>query len=332
MYFICYLFLFSLFSFYGLPLMAKDSPLADHEQREEESLRIKKLSQEYAKFYELPEGVDILEITDQLLNSEHVGEKEKEHIQAFGRRIFVFTYPSDGLKIKGFISLIPQAQNQPLLVFLRGGNRTFGLTNPGMSLTCPQQYTVLATQYRGGISEGEDEFGGQDVNDVKNLIDFIPQLEDKLNMTFQNDKMYLLGGSRGGMQMFLALSRFPELQTRFTKVVSLSGLLDMHECIANRSDMKKMFIKDFGLNEDNQEEWIARRDPLLTADKIQLDLPILIIQGTDDNRVDLEEGRHMVSRLQEHGNQVTYWEIEGGNHCLSNIQERLNMILEWLEQ
>lgn len=332
MYFVRYLFLFSLFSFYGLPLMAQNSPLADHEQREKETEYVLKLSLEYAKFYELPEGIDILEITDQLLNSDHVGEKEKEHIRVFGRRVFVFTYPSDGLKIKGFISLVPQVQNQPLLVFLRGGNREFGIINPGMSLTCLQQYTVLATQYRGGLSEGEDEFGGQDVNDVKNLIDFIPQLEDKLNLTFQNDKMYLLGGSRGGMQMFLALSRFPELQMRFNKVISLSGFLDIHECIAFRPDMKEMFIKDFGLSEDNQEEWIAVRDPLLTVDKIRLDLPILIIQGTDDNRISIEEGRHMVNRLQEHGNQVTYWEIEGGNHCLRNVEEHLNMILEWLEE
>lgn len=331
MQFIHYLFLFGLFSFHWIPLMAKDSLLADREQIDKDTQRIQAMSEEYAKFYELPEDTDILDVTDVILNSEFVSEKEKEYIRSFERRIFVFTYLSDGLKVKGFISFAPDAQERPLVVFLRGGSQDFGIIHPGTSLLGSQQYTVIATLYRGGISEGEDEFGGQDVNDVKNLIDFISQLEEKLNVPFQNERMYLLARSRGSMQMFLTLARFPELQTCFTKAVSLSGLLDLHEWIASRPDIEEMLIKDFGLTEENQEDWVALRDPLLTADKIRLDLPILIIQGTRDNRVGIEGGRHMVSRLQEQGNQVTYWEIADETHDLENIEKCYEMIQEWLE-
>ena len=134
--------------------------------------------------------------------------------------------------------------------------------------------------YCWGASEGEDEYGGQDVNDVKNLIDFIPHLEQRLNAIFQKEKMHFLGGSRGGMQMFLALVRFPELQTRVAKIVSLSGMLDMCQCLATRPDMKTMFIKELGLVEnvnEDEEEWINERAPLLAADKIDPNLLILII-------------------------------------------------------
>lgn len=314
-------------------LLAADSPIADAESRRQEGMRMLNYGQKLAKFYELPQDVEIREITDDLLNSSLITETQKQRIRDFERRIFVFTYPSDGLKIKGLLSFVPHPEEHPTLFFLRGGNRIFGILNPASDLMCAGQYTVIATTYRGGVSEGVDEFGGSDVNDVKNLVDFIPQLESKLNLSLQQEKMYLLGGSRGGMQLFLALARFPELQERFAKVVSLSGLLDMHECIAMRPDMKEMFIRDFGLIENvNEEEWIQQRDPLVAACQIKPSLPILVIQGTQDNRVSLEEGYHMVSQLQGQGSDVTYWEIDGGEHCLSNIDDRVQRILSWLEQ
>lgn len=313
-------------------LIAKEPHRLDDETRKHETETLKDLFSEYAKFYEMPSDVEIKDITEELLRSPYVKEERKQSIKILNRRILVFIYPSDGFKIKGLISYVDDCQNHPLLVLLRGGNRIFGILNPACDLMCPGQYTVISTTYRGGVSEGMDEFGGHDVNDVRNLIDFIPELEKKLGMNFQNQKTFLLGGSRGGMEMFLALARFPELQTRFSKIVSLSGLLDIRRCIASRSDMEEMFIKDFGLEKGvNEEEWINKRDPLLTVNQISSQLPILIIQGTEDNRVSLEEGYQMVSKLQMAGKNVTYWEIEGATHCLSNIVDRTKLILDWLE-
>ena len=312
-------------------LIGKETHISDEESRKQESEKLKEIFAEYAKFYEMPADVELKDITDELLQSSYVKDAQKKSIQKFNRRILVFTYPSDGFKIKGLISFVPDTENHPLLVFLRGGNRIFGILNPASDLMCFEHYTVISTMYRGGVSEGEDEFGGNDVNDVKNLMDFIPKLENTLNLSFQNKKTYLLGGSRGGMEMFLTLARFPQLQNQFSTIVSLSGMLDMRQCIASRADMEEMFIKDFGLERGvNEEEWINKRDPLLTVDYIQSQLPILIIQATDDNRVSLAEGYSMVSKLQIAGKNVTYWEIEGAKHCLSNIEERVDLILNWL--
>ena len=129
--------------------------------------------------------------------------------------------------------------------------------------------------------------------------------------------------------MFLALARFPELQTLFSKVVSLSGVLDMHEFIATREDMEELFKEKFGYYPENRE-WIEKRDPLLTVDCIRDDLPILIIQGTEDNRVTLKHGYEMVAKLQAAGKNVTYWEFEGAMHCLSNLPNRFSLIWNWL--
>lgn len=301
--------------------------------REEDRQMREALFAEYAKFYATPSDTDFYEITSAILASPYVLDAQKNSIRTFGRRTFVFSYPSDGLKVKGLISFTPEANQKPLLFFLRGGTENWGIINPGADYMCPENYSIIATLYRGGVSQGKDEFGGEDVDDVKNLIEYIPVLENKLAAKFQSEKMFLIGGSRGGMQMFLALTRFPELQQRFRKIVSLSGILDMRQCIMSRSDMRQMFTNQFGFQEGvNDEEWINKRDPLLIAAQISSDLPILIIQGTADLRVSLLEGYRMVERLEDAGKQVSYLEIEGAEHCLSNLDNRMKIILDLLEQ
>ena len=89
--------------------------------REEEE-RMTAYCLEFAKFYELPEGRDLGEITDKLLSSHLVKERQKQAIRDFDRRFFVFHYPSDGLKIKGIISFVSSPHEHPMLVLLRGGN------------------------------------------------------------------------------------------------------------------------------------------------------------------------------------------------------------------
>jgi dipeptidyl aminopeptidase/acylaminoacyl peptidase len=228
---------------------------------------------------------------------------------------------------------VPDGVNNPLLLFLRGGNRNFGLGNPGSDFSCIRNYTVLATTYRDGVSEGIDEFGLSDVNDVDNLLLYVPKLEEKLNLVFKPSQIFVLGASRGGMQMFLALSRSLWLQSQVQKAASLCGLLDLRMLIASRKDMKKMFIEDYGFVPSvNEESWIRQRDPMEVVGKIRKDLPLLIVQGTQDIRLDLGIGLNMTRKLQENGNSVTYLEIEGGDHCLRNQPHCMELIADWFER
>lgn len=242
------------------------------------------------------------------------------------QKIFLFTYSSGHLKIKGLLSFVPNPSDR-LLVFLRGGNRIFSITNPGSDWVCTGSRTVVTTTYRGGVSEGIDQFGGEDVADVKNLIDHLPMLGKTfgLNLTLPTT---LLGSSRGAMEMFLALTRYPYLQERFEKIISLSGLLDLRNTIATRPDMVKMFKEEFGIGDIDEESWIKQRDPLLTASKVKKNLPIQIIQGSDDKVIDLTQGHRMAEQLQQHGCNVTYKEIKGGEHCLANLKNRTHLVLE----
>lgn len=317
----------------ALLLIAFTSPILSNQALEQEGGRILERSQALAQFYELPEGTTLVEITDRVMKSPIASKKGKELFQQFERRLFLFSYPSDGLQVKALISFVPHPEQNPTLFFLRGGNRLFGIPSPDSEEMTYENYTVIAPLYRGGLSEGVDEFGGADVNDVKALVDYLPILEKKLAIHIQQENMFLLGESRGGMQLFLSLARFPELQARFTKVVSLSGMLDLWQTTQEREDMKEMLVEDFGLVPGiNEQEWINFRNPIEAAKKISPELPILIIQGTADRRVSLAQGYHMVDTLTENCSTVTYWEFVEGNHVLTNLPDRMKLIATWLAE
>lgn len=299
--------------------------------RDKENEALTNLCQKYIPFYTLAPGEEYREITEQLLKSPVTSDRIKSLIQTQQRRFFLFSYPSDGYQIKGYISYTPEYKKAPLLLFLRGGNQMFGLNNPANNYSCIKNYTVIATTYRGGVSEGKDEYCGNDVNDVKNLVDFLPQLETNLALSFTQNKKFLLGGSRGGTQMLLAIERHPDLQDYFDKAVSLSGPTDLYLTLESREDMKMGLYKYFGLTLD-QTEKIDYRSPILHCSAIQKDFPLLLIYGTDDARTHIDHGRKMFAELQKQGNDVTYWEYENGDHCLNNVGNIIDTITDWLEE
>src|SRR5687768_5025809 len=91
-------------------------------------------------------------------------------------------YSSDGLKIKAYIAVPPGEGKVPCLIANRGGNPKLAVWDDdratrALGKLASWGYVVVASQYRGADgSEGKDEFGGADVNDVLNLI---PLLENE---------------------------------------------------------------------------------------------------------------------------------------------------------
>jgi pimeloyl-ACP methyl ester carboxylesterase len=298
-----------------------------------ENKKIENYSLRIEQFYKLGKQEKWRDITDEVLLSQDTSKDSKDAIRANHRRLIVFKYPSDGLWVKGFISFTPYPDHHPLLILYRWGNENFALMNPGVIFATYGNYTVISSTLRGGVSEGKDEFGGADVDDMKNLIDFLPKLAQELGIELHPSCVFMLGSSRGGMEMFLTLARFPELQNRVNKVVALSAALDLHRLIQDRpDDMKAMLQKHFGLPEGAKgEAWIAKRDPLNSVPYLKKSLPILIIQGTKDNRISLDEGHHMLQTLQASGNDVNYWEVPNGNHVLLNTPHIMHDIAHWLE-
>ncbi len=219
-----------------------------------ENESIMEYSARMVSFYQLKEGEKWRDVTEEVLSSPDTSATAKYSICTYLRRLIIFEYPSDHLLIKGFISFTPQPDHHPLIVLFRWGNQKFALMNPGADIANYGDYTVVSSALRGGVSAGKDEFGGADIHDMKNLINFLPQLAEELGINLPKC-MYMLGPSRGGLEMFLTLAYYPELQNRVTKVVALSAILDLHRLIQDRpNDMKRMFRESFGLPSDSAGE------------------------------------------------------------------------------
>lgn len=300
---------------------------------EQDNDRVASTFESVEEIYELGENENWRDVTDRVLASRETSEESKMSIRAFNRRIIVFKYPSDGLSIKGFLSYTPNPEHHPLLILYRWGNQDFALMNPGVIFATYKDYTVISSTLRGGISEGKDEFGGADVDDMNNLIAYMPKIGKEIGIQLKPSCVFMLGPSRGGLEMFLTLARFPKLQKKVNKVVALSSILDLNQLIHDRpGDMKTMLEKQYGLQDGaKRRAWIAMRNPIDSVAEISKSLPILIIQGTADDRISLAEGYHMVQALKEGGRNVNYWEIKNGNHTLLNTPFIMNDIATWLE-
>src|SRR2546423_601480 len=77
--------------------------------------------------YTLEEGTSFKEITSCILAQDNLPELVKHSFIQQGRRFFVFSYPSDGLKVKSMISFAEGNKNPPLICILRGASRMEGL-------------------------------------------------------------------------------------------------------------------------------------------------------------------------------------------------------------
>ena len=130
-------------------------------------------------------------------------------------------YSSDGLRVRGYISYpSDKSKKYPCVIWNRGGIGNKGAIDSFTARGIYGQlaswgYVVFATQYRGNDGgEGQDEFGGDDVNDVLNLIPLADEI-DNADAT----KWGIEGWSRGGMMTYLALTR-----TNLFKCAIVNGL------------------------------------------------------------------------------------------------------------
>ena len=231
--------------------------------------------------------------------------------------IYKIKYLSDGLKVVGFILKDKDLKKLPVMIYNRGGNREFfKITNKSLkylSFLASQGYVVLASQYRGNDGgEGKEEFGGKDINDVLNLIPMAKSLPfaDESNIV-------MLGYSRGGMMTYLALKN----QVKIKAAVVIGGVTDI-QLTANRDEkMKKVIIDLVG---KNKEEW-KKRSAIYWADKINV--PLLILQGSDDLRVSTKHAKHLSNKLNELNKDYKLKIIDGGNHGLTNKKGKRNKFM-----
>ena len=143
-----------------------------------------------------------------VLHAEEV-ELIVDETQQFNVQTYLIRYQSDDCEVEAYISVPKEYMENkgkyPCIVFNRGGNRDFSANTPeSVSYYADSSnYIVVASQYRGTSgSTGQDEYGGEDVNDVIHLLDICEGLS-----IIDMDELYMMGMSRGGIMTYRAISQ-----------------------------------------------------------------------------------------------------------------------------
>ena len=231
------------------------------------------------------------------------------------------TYDSDGLKVKGYLGY-PTAKNgkYPCIIWCRGGFGNAGALDDFNAYGILGQlaswgYVVFESQYRGNVGgEGQDEFGGDDLNDVINLVSLADDIEfaDKSSWGIE-------GWSRGGMMTYLTLTR----SDLFKAAISTGGISNISCTIDESNFMKKLF----DLNHANlDEEFCARRTILEQVDKYSKTTPTLLLHGIKDKRIPAHHSLDLSYKFLEHDIEHKLVLFERGDHFLKQHKNEVDEI------
>jgi dipeptidyl aminopeptidase/acylaminoacyl peptidase len=228
-------------------------------------------------------------------------------------------YQSDGLTILGWMVAPKHADGAklPVVIFNRGGNGSFGALKFADLFThvfplADQGFLVLASQYR-GVSDAEpekfgvDEFGGADVDDVRRLIALAKQVPGA-----DPGNIFLLGFSRGVMEGYEAARNRDDIRA----MAMVNGVVDLQADLEFRPEMEQVYRERMPGYAEHKAQLLRERSALAWAEDLPKAAPILLMHGSEDERVAPGNGAKMKQRLDalQHPNRLLVF--EGADHFL----------------
>lgn len=265
--------------------------------------------------------------------SEKINDKDvlkKTHQFLDSLNYYSINYKSfDNLNLRGYMVEPKKKGIYPVLIYNRGGNGDFGTVKPYFLLTflsqiANQGYVVIGSQLRGtSVSEGFDEFGGKDVNDVLSLFDIIDQLPN-----VDKNRIGVLGWSRGVMTNFLMLKKTNRIKTN----ISIAGQADLLEM--DRPEMFGIYRNRIPNYAKDSVEVLKTRSSLLAIDSIQnKKISHFIIQGNKDVRVNIRNAFQFYNKLNSEKYTTRLFVYENEGHDLENVTDNLiENIKNWLKK
>lgn len=238
-------------------------------------------------------------------------------------------YISDGLQVVAY-EWKPKGndaqQKFPLIIFNRGGNRSFSTILPShwASRFVHDGFVVLASQYRGADGgEGMEEFGGADVRDILNLI---PLARSSGYVDMKN--VFMLGWSRGGMMTALALKHGMEVNA----VVLGSPLTNLLDEADRRPGLaRRVWSELIPGYAERRDEVLRERSAVFWPEKLRV--PLLILQGGADWRVDPAVTLDFAKALQRAGATYELIVYAGDDHSINlNADDSRRRMVQWFRK
>lgn len=208
---------------------------------------------------------------------------------------------SDGLPIEAFLTLPAGNGKRPLVVFPHGG--PVGVSDSlsfdrDVQFLASQGYAVLQVNFRGSEGYGK-AFREAGYNNYGRMIeDDIDAALRAALATYPLDeaRMCTLGASYGGYSALISAIRWPG---RFKCAVSMSGVSDRALFFSAsdnvRSEKLRPELERLLGNPRTDMAQMQATSPLYHTD--QLTLPVMLVHGREDMRVDFEHTRRLVRML-----------------------------------
>lgn len=238
---------------------------------------------------------------------------------------YAITYKSDSLLVNGIIAEPKKEGKFPVIIFNRGGNKEVGKGAKaktlyslvyGASKLAKEGYVIMASCYR-----EKDEFGGEDIHDVLNLIETAKEVKKA-----DPSRIGMFGWSRGGMMTYLALKK----SKLITTAIVGNGPSDLPELIIDRPEMETKVCAELIPNyKKNKKEELQKRSVIYWADKLDKNASLLILCGTEDKRVNPNQADKIARKLTEINYNFTLKKFKT-NHSFSNKKDELNkLVINW---
>ena len=246
-------------------------------------------------------------------------------------KIYDIEYRStDNLKIKGFL-IEPNnlSEKYPVVIYNRGGNGGYGMVSEPfivnfLSKIASSGFIVIGSQLRGSQgSEGVDEFGGKDINDVNSLFNIIKDLKNA-----DTTKIAQIGWSRGGITNFQMLKKTNKIKT----TINIAGPSDILS--TKRKEMFKVYqnrIKNYSLDSIYYSKKVS---PIFQIDSIRNKKEsFLFLHGDNDDKVDISNSLDLFEKTCKSGFYSEIIIFKNEDHNLFNQKEKLIQdIITWLKK
>lgn len=233
----------------------------------------------------------------------------------------------DGLDIPAVLTLPRgrEARNLPLILMPHGGPfaRDSETWDWWAQFLAERGYAVLQPNYRGSsgygsefAAKGEGQWGLAMQDDLNDAVDWAVQ-----QGLVDARRVCIAGASYGGYAAMRAAQRDGG---KFRCAVSYAGVSDLSAMMAYDSRF---------LNHGGRRDWLKEQAPDFRAVSPihypeQFSVPILLMHGKKDLRVQVRQSREMAEKLKKAGKDYIYIEQPEGDHHFSRQEDRLQFLKE----
>ena len=239
----------------------------------------------------------------------------------------------DGITLHGYITL-PQAaldgKAVPVIVNPHGGPQgirdSWGF-NPESQLFASRGYATLQVNFRisGGygkefLESGFKQIGRKAMDDVEDGLQYVID-----QGWVDKDKAAIYGGSHGGYAVLRGLTKTPDLYACGVDYVGVSNLFTFMQTMPPYWMPYKEIMEEIWYDEENPDEKKIMEEvsPVFHIEKIKK--PLMVVQGANDPRVNIDESDQIVSALRNKGVDVPYMVKYDEGHGFGKEENSLDL-------